>query len=271
MTIGKARQAIADSAARAELYRLWHLAHRTGATHQRSLEMMGPRDRSESTESFRRALLDGARRRQTLAATLEANARLAQPLEVALLSFGEESGGLEQALKTLSIHFESEHRLLRRVWSKLTYPLISSLLAIFIVALPILVAGDTRGYVVTVAVGVALWYGFGGGAIVALATFYARKREFVLARFARALATGIEAGLPLDRVVVLAAEVSQHPDIIAHVRRFSAQQLATQSLSDTFQGSSVLPPEMQAAIKVGEVSSDFSGALARLADLYDPL
>ena len=268
-TIGHARQAVADAAARAELYRLWHAGQRMGATHPHVLEMMGRRTTSGTTEQLRLALLEGTRQRRTIAAIVNQHAGLLQPFERALLSFGEESGSFEQSLVTLATHFKAEHKLLARVWSRLTYPLIVSLAFIVIAPLPLVFMGRAGAYWGSVIAGLALWYLAGGSVIAALAVTYANRRDFVLARLARIIAAGIEAGLPLDRVVKLAVEATSHPQITAHVRRISNRELATQSLSETFAGCPVIPAEMTAAIKVAEVSGDFSGALRKLADLYD--
>jgi type II secretory pathway component PulF len=268
-TISHARQAVADAAARAEFYRLWHAGQRMGATNAHILEMMGPRATSAVVEQLRMALLEGAQQRAEVTAVVAANPKLVQPFEGALLSFGEESGSLEQSLKALIAHFKAEHRMLVRIWSSLTYPLITSLAMIFIAPLPLLAAGQGRAYLISVGVGVARWYGLGGGVIVALAASYSNRRDFVLARLARAMAAGVEAGLPLDRVVVLSAEATGHPQIKAHVARFSARDLATQPLSETFAGCAVIPGEMAAAMHVAEASGDFSGSLRKLADLYD--
>jgi len=70
--------------------------------------------------------------------------------------------------------------------------------------------------------------------------------------------------------VTLAVQSTSHPEISAHVSRIPAQHLATQSLSETFEGCAVIPAELKAALRVAEVSGDFSGALRKLADLYDP-
>ena len=268
-SIGHARQAVADAAARAELYRLWHAGQRMGATHPQVLEMMGPRTASALTEQVRRALLDGTRQRRTIASIVRQHAALLQPFERALLSFGEEAGSFEQALATLAAHFKAEHRLLARVWSKLTYPLIVSLVFVVIAPLPLVFMGRATVYWSSVVAGLALWYLAGGSVIAALAATYANRRDFVLARLARLLAGGIEAGLPLDRVVELAVAATSHPQLSDHVRRIPSRQLATQPLSETFAGCPLIPAEMRAAIKVAEVSGDFSGALRRLADLYD--
>jgi type II secretory pathway component PulF len=269
-TIGDARQAVADAAARAELYRMWVAGQRMGATHPHILEMMGPRAKSATVETLRQKLLEGTQDRRRIGSIISANRSLLQPFEAAVLAFGEESGTLEQSLSTLVTHFKAEHRLLSRVWSKLTYPLVVSLAFIVIGPLPLFFIGQSRLYWITVASGLAAWYGFGGTVITGLAATYANRPEFVLARLGRALAAGIEAGLPLDRVATLAAEATGHPLIIAHVKTQDVRQLATRPLSDVFSGCAVIPGEMIAAMQVAEVSGDFSGALRKLADLYDP-
>jgi type II secretory pathway component PulF len=269
-TIGHARQAVADAAARAELYRLWFAGQRMGATHPHILEMMGPREKSETAEALRLKLLAGTQRRQTITAILQQNASLVQPFEAALLTFGEESGSLEQSLSALVAHFMAEHRLLSKVWAKLTYPLIVSLAFIVLAPLPLFFTGHAREYWITAAIGIAVWYGLGGGAITTMAARYGNRPEFVRARFGRAIATGVEAGLPLDRVAVLGAQATGHPAILRHVNKQDVRQLATRPLSEVFTGCSAIPAEMIAAMRVAEVSGDFSGALRKLADLYDP-
>ena len=268
-TIANARQAVADAAARAEFYRLWQLGQRAGSTHPHILEMMGPRTGSATTEQLRRGLLKGTRERKTITSIVESNEALVQAFEKAILISGEETGTLERGLVTLESHFKSEHKLLLKIWSKLTYPLILSLAFIVLAPLPLAFAGPAVTYVMSVVTGLALWYMLGGGIITALATRYASAPQFAFARLARALATGVEAGLPMDRVVNLAADAAAHPGISAHVRRQTIRQLSTQSISETFAGCEIIPVEMKAAFKVAEVSADFSGALRTLADLYD--
>jgi type II secretory pathway component PulF len=269
ITIGDARQAIKDTAARVEFYRMWLAAQRSGATHVRALDMMGPRSASPAVETLRPALLAGTQQGGTIESVLTAHPDLTSTFESAVLALGGESGKLEQAMGALVTHFKSEHALLLKVWTKLTYPLMTSLAAIWIGPLPLIFAGRSSAYLVAVVAGTALWYGAGGGVIVALTKTYANKPEFVLARLTRAIATGVEAGLPLDRVSQFAAQVTGHADIIRHVRQFTPRQLATQSVSETFNGCVEIPHEVIAAMKVAEVSGDFSGALRKLADLYE--
>ncbi|HSJ08255.1 MAG TPA: type II secretion system F family protein [Longimicrobiales bacterium] len=268
-TIGHARQAIADARSRAELYRMWHTGFHAGLHHARTLEAVGQRTESPATEAFRTALIAGFDRRSTLSAIVADHAALTQPFERAVLALGDEAGSLQASLATLATHFAAEHSLLRTVWSKLTYPLVTSFAAIMVAPLGLLIGGRTTAYLVIVATGFTLWYAFGGSAVAALARRYANRPAFMLARLARALAGGVEAGLPLDRVIALAAASTGHPRVIAHVRALSARQLAAQPLSETFAGCPAVPFEMIAALRVAEASGDFSTGLRKLAELYD--
>ena len=268
-TIGNARQAVADAQARAEFYRLWHAGLNMGAPHAHILEMMGERRGSPKLEAWRKALLDGSKKGRDVASMVKEHPALVQKFEGALLTFGEESGSLDQTLKTLAEHFMAEHRLLLKVWSKLTYPLFVSLVAIIIAPLPLVVQGGVRSYWLLVGIGLAVWYGLGGGVIAGLAAKYANRRQFVLGRLGRALASGVEAGLPMDRTVLLAAESTGHPDIIAHVRRIPAQVRASQPMSETYRGCPIIPTDFISAMRVGEMSGDYSGSLRKMAELYD--
>ncbi len=268
-TIGQARGKVSDAKDRAELYRLWHTGVRAGLTHAAVLETMSASRQSGPTSRWRRALLDGTKARRTVASIVKANDRLLQPFESAVLLFGEESGTLEQSLRTLGDHFQGEHRMLLKLWSKLTYPLLVSLVAIIIGPLPLLIQGGARAYLVAVGTGLAFWYGLGGTAVGAMAANYANRRQFVLGRLGRSLAGGIESGLPLDRVVTLAADVTGHPGIIAHVKRIPPRERGARPISETFQGCEVIPPDMIAAMRVGEASGDYSGSLRKMAELYD--
>ena len=270
-TIGHARQAVGDAKARAELYRMWQTGYRAGLSHANVLETMGERTDSPDTEAWRRKIIAGTTARRTLASIAKANSSLVQPFEAALLVAGEESGSLEQALRSLGDHFQGEHRLLLKVWSKLTYPLMVSLVAVLILPLPLVVQGMVKQYWVLVAIGLALWYGLGGSLVAVIATRYASRREFVLGRLARALANGIEAGLSLDRVVTLAADISGDSQIVTHVRKIPPRERGARPISEIFEGCDAIPPEMISAMRVGELSGDYSGSLRKMAELYDPV
>jgi type II secretory pathway component PulF len=73
----------------------------------------------------------------------------------------------------------------------------------------------------------------------------------------------------MDRTVLLAAESTGHPGIIAHVRRIPVQVRAGQPMSETYSGCPIIPPDFISAMRVGEMSGDYSGSLRKMAELYD--
>ena len=93
--------------------------------------------------------------------------------------------------------------------------------------------------------------------------------RFVVGRFCRALTLGIEAGLSLDRVTELAVAAAAHPELTRHLNRVPRRQRAGQPLSKTFAGTTVLPPNVVAALEVAEASGDYGGTVRKLAELYD--
>src|SRR3954469_8019747 len=149
---------MADCAAKAELYRAWRAGHRMGATHPHALEMIEIHG-APSVEAFRSQLLAGTQRGRSIASLVNENTGIPEPFERAVLTAGEESGTLEQALASLATHFTDEHRFLVRVWSKLTYPLFVSVTFVVIAPLPLLFMGAQRRYALTVLIGLGIWYG----------------------------------------------------------------------------------------------------------------
>lgn len=254
---------------RAELYRMWLAGYHAGLEHPRILESIGELRRSPPVEEVRRHLLAGTRRRQTIAALTRARPALFAPFEAALLVLGEESGTLEQCLRLLADHFAAEHRMMLLVKRKLTYPLIQMFAAALIAPLPLVFQGRTGLYLATAAGGVTLCLLAGGSVLTAVARRYRRQPRFVRARLARALTTGIEAGLPLAHAVELATAASGEPAVAAHVRAIPARTIASQPLARTFTGCPGIPREMVAAMEVADASGNYAGTLAKLAELYD--
>jgi type II secretory pathway component PulF len=103
---------------------------------------------------------------------------------------------------------------------------------------------------------------------MAFANHNGNKPALVRARLARALATAIEAGLPLDRAVRLAADASANPQLKAFVHSIPQRTVSTQSLSKTLARCPHLTPEFLGVLEVAEATGDFR-VVARLADLYE--
>jgi type II secretory pathway component PulF len=191
-----------------------------------------------------------------------------EPFERALLTMAEESGKLEEVLEHLAEFHFRQYKLILKVKQWLTYPMFTSLAAIFIAPLPLVFKGLTSAYWTAVLGGLALWFVAGGVILARLAQRYQMRPPFVRARFARTLALCIQAGLPLGRSAVLAAEASGDRDLIRHIKRFPERTLAGQPLSITLTGSPIVSPEFHGTLLVGEQTGDFA-PLARLATMYE--
>ncbi|MDB4887509.1 MAG: hypothetical protein JWN79_2947, partial [Gemmatimonadetes bacterium] len=88
-------------------------------------------------------------------------------------------------------------------------------------------------------------------------------------RLARTLGTAIEAGLPLGRALRLAAAASGDAGIERYVGTIPERTLDTQPLVASLAGCPRITPELRAVLANAERTGDFTGTLARLADLYE--
>ncbi len=256
-----------DGRHRAELYRMWAAGHSAGFAHPKSLELMGERE-SPRTEAVRQHLLRGTGRGNDLASLVRTTSEPIDEFEAALITLGEESGQLDDALRLLGDFYTRKHQLMLWVKMQMAYPLITALAACFVAPLPLLVFGHTGAYLGMALSGVALLL-LGSHTIIAMAaTRYGRKPPLARARMARALATAIEAGLTLPRAIRLAATASANPAIRAFVDRIGEGQLATASVGDSLAGCPHLTPEFVATIATAEHTGDFT-PLTRLADMYE--
>jgi len=191
-----------------------------------------------------------------------------EPFERALLTMAEESGKLDDVLGHLAEFHFRQYKMILKVKQWMAYPMFTSLAAIFIAPLPLVFRGQTSTYWVSVICGLALWFLAGGVILARLAQRYQMRAPFVRARFARTLALCIDAGLPLGRSAVLAAESSGDQALVHHVRRFGEKALTSQPLTVTLAGSPIVTPEFHGTLLVGEQTGDYA-PLGRLAAMYE--
>ena len=262
-----AMRALDDGRHRAEMYRMWTAGYSAGFPHPKSFETMGVRQ-SPLTEDSRQWLLAGTKRGRGVAELTRAGGKRFEEFERALLTLGEESGRLEDALRLLGDFYSKKHKLMNYVKKQMAYPLFTGLAACFIAPFPLLFFGNALAYMITAFSAAGLLLLKAGAIVAAVAASYGRKPPMARARMARALTTAIEAGLTLPRAVRLAADASANPEIRAFVLRYSEQQLATQSIGASLAGCPHLTPEFVAILSTAEQTGDFSG-LAKLADLYE--
>jgi type II secretory pathway component PulF len=254
---------------KAELYRMWHAGCHAGLPHHTVLEHAGDFSRSPTVRRVRDALRAGLTRRATITAVVTANPVLFVPFEAALLELGEESGRLEECLRLLAGYFAAEHRMITWLKKKLTYPMFNALAAVVIGPLPLVFMGRTGAYLLSAGGGLVLCVAAGGGLLLAAARRYSRRPTPVRARLARALATGVEAGLGLDRVVDLAVQAAANPEIAIHVAGIPRTARMGQPLARTFAGCPAIPHEMLSVMEVADTTGNYTDTLRRLADLYD--
>ena len=269
LTLTQAWNQLDTAKFKAELYRMWYAGHHAGLEHPRALETMDDFHRSPAVAKSRQWLLQGTKRRQTLAAITRAKPELFTPFEAALLVLGEESGALEQCLQLLSEYFAAEHRLVLWVKKKMTYPMTQALAATVIAPFPLLFFGHTAAYLGVVGCGLAALLLASGSLVLAVAQRFQQRPTYVRGRLLRALTIGIESGLPLGRAVELAVNATANDAIRSHVARFTREQLSSQPLSRTFADCPVVPCEMTAAMEVAEATGDYSATLKKMADLYE--
>jgi len=248
---------------------MWYAGCSAGLPHPVALTAAGDFSRSRVVGTLHKHLLEGTRRRESLAALTRVRPDLLAPFEAALIELGEETGRLEEIFKLLGDYFQAEYRMVLSIKRKMSYPMINALAAIFIAPFPILFFGNSALYLLTVAGGLVMAVSLGGTLLRSVARWYGGKREFVLARLCRALALAVEAGLPLDRVVDLGVKAADDPRLAAHVKGMTVRERGTQTLASTLGGPGILPHEVLAALRVADETGNYRDTMKRLATLYD--
>jgi type IV pilus assembly protein PilC len=256
-----------DGRDRAEFHRMWRMGVSAGLTHPRILGTM--RTFGGTTRAVHAHLLQGTKAGRDVATLVRARPALFEPFEAAMLIMGDESGKLDPVLAALGEFFERQHKMMLAVKKFLAYPMFVSLVAVWLLPLPLVFQGRTGAYFAAVALGQTAWFTLGGSVLAGRAQAYQRRPGFVRARFARALTLALGAGLPLGQAVRLAAGASGDPELVRHVARFDERTLVTQSLTVTLAGAHIVTPEFMAAVQVAESTGDLQTTLGRLAELYE--
>jgi type II secretory pathway component PulF len=214
-------------------------------------------------------LLDGARRGQRVTYLVRTGGKRFEPMESALLVLGEESGAFEQSLQLLADFYLAKHRLILWIKKQMAYPMFTALCMVFIAPFPLLYFGHTASYIGFVTTGCVAWATSGGSFLLLVAERYGKQPALVRARFARALATGIEAGLPLPRAIRLASEAAADPQLSAFVDTMDERQLMAGSLHETFSRAPHMTADLIGALAIADRTGDFSTTLRKIADLYE--
>lgn len=251
---------------KAQIYRAWHAACRAGLDRSQVLATLPAPRASPAALATRGALADGIRRGLSLRETLQAHPQVFVPFEAALLTMGEETGQLQVCLDLLCRAFEAEGACVRWVKRKLRYPLVNLVLAAFIVPFPLAYANQLGAYFSAVSTTLLAAAFLGGIPLLAVARWFQQHPRIVQARLLRVLALCVDSGLGLERSVALAAQASGSSLVVAHVGRFTLEQIRTQPLSRTFEGCALVSPYIQSALAMADQTASHGTLLKRLAD-----
>ena len=257
-----------DGRHRAEFYRMWRAAAHAGFPHDKSLQTIGGRS-APHVEEMRAWLLDGARRGQRITYLVKTGGKRFEPMERAVLTLGEETGTIVESFQLLADFYHAKHRLILWIKKQMAYPMFTALCMVFIAPFPLLYFGQVRAYAGFVITGCVAWVTTGGSLVLAVAQSYGKRPTLVRARFARALATGVEAGLPLPRALRLAADAAADPALSAFVAGMDEHQLVAGSLAETFSDAPHMTADLIGALAIADGTGDFSTTLRRLAELYE--
>lgn len=246
---------------------MWRVGAAAGFTVPKALETMGPRP-APQVEALRQWLLEGARRGSGVADLVRKGRSRFDEFESALLLLGDEAGRLEESLRLLAEFYARKHRLMLAVRKRIAYPLFTGLIATLVAPVSLLFFGHVLAYVLVVSVGLAGWLLAGGAIVTAFANRHGRRPAPIRARLARALATAIEAGLPLGRAVRLAADASADAAVKTFVHSIDERALSAQPIAATLASCPHMTPDFLGVLQVAEATGDFK-SVARLADLYE--
>lgn len=259
-------RAFDDGRDRSEFYRGWRTGLSAGLTHPKILSEVTAL--GGTTREIRDHLLGGTREGHDIARLVKQRQELFEPFERALLTMAEETGTLERVLGELADFHFRQYKLVLKVKKMMSYPMFVSLVAVVLLPLPLVFRGLVTAYWVAALSGLVAWFTLGGLVLARVAQRYQRRPAFVRARFARTLSACIEAGLPLGRAAVLAADASGSAALARHVRRFNDRVLAQQPLTRTLAGAPLITPDLTGILIVAEETGDFA-PLRRLAELYE--
>lgn len=269
-TLLKAHRALVDAERRSAFYRGWGAAFGMGATHPVALKELGLQFGAGDTERLRQYLGKAVTERATLKDAIEkAPAGMLEPFEGALIKLGEETGSLDRSLRMLADWYRGQHKMLLKLWSKSTYPLFLTLFAAVALPLPLVFQGRADDYFKLAGAGVAVWYLFGGNVVYLAARLSAGRGKWVRARLARSIATAMEAGAPIDRVIELSLGAAASPELERCVKRVPLAKRRAQPLSQTLRGCPGVPDELLAAIQVAESTGRWNESVGRMGELYE--
>ena len=247
---------------------MWRVAASAGFTVPRALETMGARA-DAGVEAMRQHLMAGTQRGASVADLARAGGPWLPAFDAGLLELGDESGRLEASLGHLAEFYARKQRWMLTVKKRLAYPMYLALAAAFIAPFSLLYFGHVLAYLLVAGGTCAALLLFGGAIVAGAAQRFGCQPALVRARLARALASAVEAGLPLQRALRLSASASGDVRVAEFVDRIDERALGTQPLAVTLATCPCMSPDFLAVLDTAERTGDYASTLTRLAAQYE--
>ena len=206
-----------------------------------------------------------------------------------ILEAGEQSGLLTQAADRIAKHYDRIFQLEQSYRWQTFYPKILLIALIVIPTLPTLILGSVGAWLrqvltlalPTLVIILTLWYGWRAlrnipafsagidGAKLLVPWFGSLARRIAAARWARALATLLGAGVPVHRAMLAAAAASGNKSIEQSLVREAQGLLEGKTLTEVVVASRVVPPMAIDLLHAAEKSGSVEDALDKVAEYYE--
>ena len=245
---------------------------------------------------------------QSLSDSLGKHPKVFQPIFVNMVRAGETGGVLDEVLRRVADHLESELALKAKVKSAMTYPIaMGALVLIVLAAMMIFVVPtfekmfhDMGGQLpaitqflvdvshlvasiwgVVIAVGITAcilafrWWSGGPGkttwdaALLGMPVFGPLIRKIALARFCRTFGTLVSAGVPILTALDIVADTSGNNIVAGAVRHARSAIKEGETIAKPLAESKVFPAMVVQMIGVGEETGALDTMLEKVADFYD--
>jgi type II secretory pathway component PulF len=259
-TVLGALRALDENRHRAELYRAWNTGLAAGLSSNVVLEQMGS-IAFPVVEETRRYLVIGTAQGKSVTALVKARPKLFAAFEGAVLAAGDESGTLNQSLRLLTDYFTGEFKRSLTVRNALGYPVFLGLVAAFGLPFVMLPKSPVKTYVTAIAILLAAFLLAGGVFLSILASIFLNTNAMTRARFARTLASMLEAGIPLGRAVRLAVDASGNRGLAEHIKKRTERELSTTPLATLFEGCEEIPAGLMGQMMVADATADYRSTL----------
>ena len=281
---------------------------KAGVTLSRALELLANLSGSRATAQVVTKLNEAVRGGASFSAALEVLDQPLPPFYIGLVKAGEAGGKLDQTLQELATYLQRSRVLREKLVSALIYPLMLLIVALSTLVLMLTVvvprfaalfadAGETlplptqavlfigdfllqSGWVI------ALMFGFAAllvrhmlssrenrlvvhRAILHLPLVGSLASRLATARFARALSTLINSGIPVARALPYCTAVVANEAFSQAVTELAREVRAGESLSGAMARAGVFPELAHNLLKVGEETGALQSMLEHVATLYE--